>query len=86
MDISQQIKEKVLSLQDALLQQHPTMPTLLREIHQTLRANPDVVTLLSDTEVGVIVNGLKAQTKTEIVTAALKTSKKAVKSMTLADL
>jgi len=86
MDTQTQLKEKILSLQTALLESHPTMPGLLREIHTTLKANPDCVTLLSDDEVGVIVSGLKKQTATEIATSALKTKTKAVKSMTLADL
>lgn len=85
MNISEQISEKILSLKEALLSQHPTMPTLLQEIHKTLKANPDCVTLLTPAEVGVIVTGLKAQTKTEIATAALKT-KKSVKSISLSDL
>lgn len=86
MDISTQIKEKILSLQSALLSSHPTMPTLLREIHQTLKANPDCVTLLTEEEIGTIVNGLKKQTATEIATTALKSKTKAIKNMTLADL
>ena len=86
MNIADQIKEKVLSLQEALLSQHPTMPSLLRDIHTNLKANPDVVTLLTEDEVGVIVNGLKRQTATEIATTTLKTKTKAVKSISLADL
>ena len=86
MNIADQIKEKVLALQEALLSQHPTMPSLLRDIHTNLKANPDVVTLLTEEEVGVIVNGLKRQTATEIATAALKTKTKSVKSISLSDL
>ena len=84
--LAEQISEKVEALNNALLTQHPTMPGLLREIWQTLKANPDCVTLLKEEEIGVIVNGLKQQTKTEIATAALKTSKKSIKSIGLADL
>lgn len=88
MNLSEQIKEKILSLQDSLLTQHPQMPTLLREIWKTLKENPDQVTLLSEEDIGVIVNGLKKQTNTEIVTAALKnkSNTKALKSISLADL
>lgn len=86
MNLSEQIKEKVLSLQTALLEQHPTMPGLLREIWQTLKANPEQVTLLEEEEIGVIVNGLKQQTKTEIATTALKTKTKSIKQLTLTDL
>lgn len=86
MNITEQIKEKIASLNSALLSQHPTMPSLLREIHSTLKANPDCVTLLEEEEIGVIVNGLKRQTATEISTAALKSPKKSIKSIGLADL
>lgn len=87
MDIATQIKEKIQALQDALLSQHPTMPTLLQEIHKNLKANPDTVTLLTEQEICTIVSGLKKQTQTEIVTAALKSpTKKSIKNMTVADL
>ena len=84
---AEQIKSKIIELEEALLSQHPTMPVLLQTIHKQLKENPDVVTLLAPEEVAVIVNGLKHQTRTEIVTAAIKSpSKKSIKSMTLDDL
>jgi hypothetical protein len=87
MNLSEQISEKILSLESALLTQNPTMPTLLNDIWKTLKENPDNVTLLSEQEIGVIVNGLKRQTSTEIATAALKSAtKKSAKSITLSDL
>lgn len=88
MNLSEQLKEKIISLQNSLLAQHPQLPTLLREIWKTLKENPEQVTLLSEEDIGVIVNGLKKQTNTEIVTAALKTKSntKALKSISLADL
>jgi len=87
MNISEQLSEKILSLESALQSQHPQLPILLREIWQTLKANPDCVTLLDDIQVGVIVNGLKKQTAVEIATVALKNTKtKSIKSMGLADL
>jgi len=84
--ITEQISEKVEALNNALLSQHPTMPGLLREIWQCLKANPEQVTLLEETEIGVIVNGLKQQTKVEIATTALKTKTKSIKQLGLADL
>jgi hypothetical protein len=79
------IKERCLALQKAILESHPTMPVLLREIHQTLKADPEIVTLLDESDIAIIVNGLKRQTATEIATSALK-SKSPKKSITLADL
>lgn len=80
------IKEQIESLNQALLSQHPQMPSLLRDIWKTLKANPDQVTLLEEEEIGIIVNGLKKQTATEIATNALKTKTKSIKSLSLADL
>jgi hypothetical protein len=48
------------------------MPTLLREIHTTLRKQPENVTLLSEEEIKVIVNGLQKQTGVELVQAVTK--------------
>lgn len=86
MNLNEQIKEKILSLESALQSQHPTMPSLLQEIWKTLKANPDCVTLLTEEEIGVVVNGLKQQTRTEIATTALKSKSKSLKSIGIADL
>lgn len=67
-----EFKEKVARLQEALLSSHPSMPVLLRDIHTHLRKDPEIVTLLTEDEIGCIVNGLKKQTQTEIVTAPAK--------------
>lgn len=82
MNLSEQIKEKVLSLEQSLLSQHPTMPSLLKEIWVTLKKNPDQVTLLSEEDIGIIVRGLKKQTAVEIATTALK-KKTSLKSLTI---
>lgn len=82
-----EVKEKLAALEDALLKQLPTMPSLLRDIHRSLKADPDTVTLLSDEECSILVQGLKKQTGTAIATAALKgPKKKALSKMTVADL
>lgn len=86
MDISTQIKEKTLQLEQALLTSHPSMPSLLKDIWLTLKQNPDQVTLLSEEDIGIVVRGLKQQTKTEISTTALKTKGKSLKNISLDDL
>jgi len=63
---------KVAELKQHLLDRHPRMPQLLQEIHKTLAAQPDNVTLLSEQEIGVIVEGLKVQTGVEFAAAATK--------------
>ena len=83
-----QIKEKLAQLQERLETQAPGLATLLRDIHQTLKKDPDTVTLLSEEECSVLVRGLKKQTATEIATSALKnkSGKKAMSKMTVSDL
>lgn len=82
-----QVKEAIISLQDKLLSAHPEMPVLLRKIHQKLKEDPEIVTLLDEEEIGIIVNGLSRQTQTTISTS-LATGKKgkSIKSLGLADL
>jgi len=75
-----ELYDKVIELQTSLLDRHPRMPGLLREIHTTLRAQPENVTLLSEDQISVIVNGLKVQTGVEFAAAATKGTAKGIKS------
>lgn len=75
-------KQKLENLKEQLLAKHPMMPTLLQEIHKTLRLQPENVTLMDESDIKALVNGLKLQTGVEFA-AAVKTSKKKV---TTADL
>lgn len=82
-----EIQNKLAELEQQLLDDSPEMPTLLRTIHKELKADPDVVTILTEEECAILVRGLKKQTKTEIVTAAIKsTSKKSLKNISVNDL
>lgn len=82
-----EVKEKLAQLEHALLEKLPTMPSLLRDIHRSLKADPDTVTLLSEEECAVLVQGLIKQTGSAIATSALKSPrKKAMSKMTVADL
>ncbi len=81
------IREKLANLEAALDQALPNIPTLLRDIHTQLKKDPDIVTILSDEECGILVRGLKKQTKTEIAVSAMKSKpKKAMSKMTVDDL
>lgn len=85
----EQLQEKVASLQSALLAQHPAMPGMLREIHTQLKADAELVTLLSEEEIGTIVSGLMRQTQTQIVTgtaAKAAATKKLKSGITLDDI
>ena len=80
-----ELQSKIQTLDERIKTAHPLMPVLLREIHTVLRAQPDNVTLLSEEEIKIIVNGLMKQTSV-VFSAKILTSKKSAKSITLADL
>jgi len=86
-DQAYEVSEKLAQLEQALLEQTPNMPTLLRSIHSHLKKDPDIVTLLSESECAILVQGLKKQTATVVATKAIKKKpKKALSKMTVADL
>jgi hypothetical protein len=70
-----ELVEKVSALQSAILSKHPTLPSLLQEIHRTLRTYPECVTLLPEDKIQIIVSGLEAQTSTYLVTSTIKSTK-----------
>lgn len=81
------ISLKIAELQTAVLQTLPNMPTLLRDIHQNLRADPEIVTLLTPPQVAIIVSGLSKQTQTTITTQVLSGSKgKSLKKISVDDI
>lgn len=86
-DQTYQIRERLAALEVNLNEAAPGLPTLLKECLNILKADPDVVTLLSDDEAATLVRGLKKQTSTEIATTALKGgANKALSKMTVSDL
>lgn len=86
-DQAYQIREKLATLDKLLEDSAPGIASLLRDIHSQLKKDPDVVTILSEEECAIIVNGLKKQTATEIATSAAKSKpKKSLKNMSVADL
>jgi hypothetical protein len=76
MDAAQvsEFKAKVESLRAAILDKHPSMPTLLREIHTALKKQPENITILDEEDIHTVVMGLERQTGFEL--AATVTSKK----------
>jgi hypothetical protein len=85
-NLPEDLKIKIASLQDAILNTHPQLPIILRDIHKALKDDPANVTLLSEEEIGTIVSGLKKQTATEIASSTLKKSTKALSKVTADDL
>lgn len=75
-----ELREKVGQLASAILEKNPKMPTLLREIHTTIRQYPEQVTLLSEEDISIIVSGLSVQTNVAFAQSATKPA--AAKSLT----
>jgi hypothetical protein len=85
------IKSKIADLSAALLDKNPRMPMLLRDIHTHISKDPELATLISEEEIGIIVSGLKVQTNTELVTTATKAAssiagKKKMSQLTIDDI
>ena len=80
------VQMKIAELQERLLSNHPQMPLLLREIHQTLKEDPETVTLLSDAEVGTIIASLQKYTGNVITAKITATKKTAIKNISAGDL
>lgn len=76
----EQVKEKILLLETALLEAHPKMPVLLKEIHDVLKVQADIATLLEEDEIAIIVQGLEKQTNTELASAIKTKETKAKKA------
>lgn len=81
------ISLKITELQASVQASLPNMPTLLRDIHQNLRNDPEIVTLLAPSQVAIIVSGLSKQTQTTITTQVLSGSKgKSLKKISVDDI
>lgn len=88
-ELNLEIKTKLEELQQALLTQHPTMPTLLRDIHKTLKAQPEQVTLMTEDEIAIVIQGLEKQTNSHLAASTLKPTKakkESLKNVTSDDL
>lgn len=84
-----EIATKLQELESMLLSQHPGMPTLLRDIHKTLKAQPDQVTLMTEEEIQIVVRGLEKQTNSYLAEATVKSTKakkESLKTVTNSDL
>ena len=70
-----EMQQNITELQAALLSAHPEMPSLLRKIHTKLKADPELVTLLSEDEIAQVITGLKQVTNVSLISPA-KAAKK----------
>jgi len=76
----EQLQEKVLSLQSTILEKHPRLPGLLKEILVALKAQPENTLLLSPEEISAIVSGIETQ---QGVYLAASVTKPAVQKTTI---
>jgi len=87
MNLQEQLKDKIAEIRDTLENSAPGLPSLLRTIHTQLKKDPELVTLLSNEDCSILVNGLKEHTKIELACTAMKgKTRTALKQTTIADL
>jgi len=81
------ISLKIAELSASMISSLPSMPTLLRTIRANIKQDPELVTILSPEQVGIIVSGLMKQTQTTIATSVLSGGKgKSMKKISLDDI
>lgn len=82
----EQVQDRILELQTAIETAIPGYTTILRSLHTTLKNDPDIVTMLTAEEVGIIVSGLSKHKGIVIAKTLSAASKKKVAAMSLMDL
>lgn len=84
--ITQELQDKLISLEEALESEIPSYAIHLRDIQKMIQADPNQVTILSDQEMSVIVSGLKKLRDVSFVSSKKQTEKKKISSFTLEDI
>lgn len=74
-------KNMLLELEEKLNNRVDNFPYLLRDIHKHCRQDPEVVTILTDEEIGLITRGLKTMAGTILGVETKATGKKTTKKM-----
>lgn len=86
----EEIQSRLSELENALVSQNPEFRTVLRKIHATLSAEPELLHLLKDEEINVIVRGIEKHSNIQIVQETEKIKKKemkeSLKNLTLDDI
>lgn len=76
----ERVRDKMIELQTALDSSTPNFVFLLKDIHDTLMADHEIVTLLKEEEIALIVRGLERHANIEIApNVAKKAARKASK-------
>lgn len=81
-----ELENKILTLETAVKERLPGMAGMLQDIWTALKKQPENVTLLSDEQTNIIVQGLEAQTGTKLAEIAIKSSKGGKKKINLDEL
>lgn len=81
----EQITDQINNLQTALLEQHPQMPQILRSVLLKLKADPEVVTLLTEEQIGTVVKSAIRHSGAVIMATASKSATKKSLSKTSVD-
>lgn len=84
---AEQIIQRIDTLQQQLREGSPNYESSLHTIHQALRKDEEIVHLLSDEQIGVIVEGLAKKKNIVIATEKAKSTKKdSLKGVSINDL
>lgn len=67
-----QLQEKVASLRGVILEKHPRLPVLLKEILAALTAQPENVLILTPEQISEIVSGIEAHKGVYIAASVTK--------------
>lgn len=85
-----ELQQKIISLDQAVKQNHPAMESLLQTIHRNLDKDPELVHLLKEEDIAVIIAGLEVKTKTKIIDETVKSAasgrNKSLKNIGMEDL
>lgn len=83
----EECRNKILSLQQVMIEETPKLPIVLGEIKRILLKNPEVATLLTEEEIGKLVAGLSVRANEKLAEAVVKSTRsKSVKNATIDDL
>lgn len=87
MEDTDKIKMRCAELEQKLALNDPTFRNILKEIHENIRKQPELIYVLKDEEIAVIVSGLSKHTGIEIAAVKVKEkiSKKAAANLTADD-
>ena len=83
---AEQIKSKILNLQQALEERLPGMKTALKDIYDHMKKDPEVVTILDESEIAIVIEGLKRHANLEIPVSKQSSTKAKKQPVTAADL